>query len=96
MFPAQGHLKVKAKLLNMKVISSLNENKIDFLSILNDDVTTARIPKEWGRYCFHGCLYVHTREAEYLHAAQWGIPHLRTGGGGYPYPSQWGGIPIPG
>ena len=41
-----------------RVIIYWNEKKI---------IVTARMPKEWGRYCFHRCLSVHS---------QWRLPDL--------------------
>ena len=41
---------------------------------------TARIPKEWGRCCFHRCLSVHTREGDTYFGL--GVPTLDRGGGG--------------
>ena len=38
-------------------------------------IFTARIPKEWGRYCFHRCLSVKI-------AGRGGLPSRMTGGGG--------------
>ena len=73
------------------------------------EIFTARIPKKWGRYCFHRYLSVHRGEGGYpisiteyfrplvpcpfLGVPQYLVPYPFLGG--YPLQSQWGrGVPI--
>ena len=64
-------------------------------------VITARISKEWGRYCFHKCLSVHI-SGRHTHLADREVPSSsRRGEGGLHLadsrasPSGWQGYPHP-
>ena len=54
-------------------------------------IFTARIPKEWRRYCFHRYLSVHNIEVGYPHLADWGYPRAAEGDGVPPQSELDGG-----
>ena len=61
-----------AKISGKCVLKNLDLTNIYAFLILNNFIIYARIPKEWGRYCFHMCLFTFRR----------GAPIQLTGGGG--------------
>ena len=83
------------KLNAVNIIINVDVTVLRFSNVsrIKQKVITARIPKGWGRYCFHRCLSIHISGVGYPLPSWWGYPILPNGGctpsfkmGGYPHP----------
>ena len=76
---------------HVKIVSAKSPGGKGFNSKMSStnnslEIITARIPKEWGRYCFHRCVSVRTQGV--------GSPSTDKGGGTPIHPDRQRGTPI--